>query len=213
MEHILEIIHQLILSWGATGVFAGSVIEEVISVIPSALVQLGAGFFMLQGMETSLSSVIFLFTHVALPASLGLAIGSLVFYAIGYMGGKPIIEKYGKFFTVSWDMIEKFEDKFSHTTKDEFAFFIARTIPAIPSVVLSTLSGVIRMNLFKYTLLSFLGTIPRAFVLGFIGWKLGNSYTSLAGSLGTIENIILVCITLGVGAFLLYRLLKKKSSK
>jgi membrane protein DedA with SNARE-associated domain len=210
MGHLIEIIHGLIVSWGAFGVFTGSIIEEVISIIPSALIQLGAGFFMLQGMETSVSSIIFLLIHVALPASLGLAIGSLVFYAIGYVGGKPIIEKYGKFFTVSWDMIEKFEDKFSHTAKDEFAFFVARTIPGVPSVVLSTLSGVVRMNLFKYTLLSFLGTIPRAFILGFIGWKFGNSYTSLAGNLSIFENSILGLIIVLVAIFFSYHLLKKK---
>lgn len=212
MEHIIEIIHQLILSWGALGVFAGSVIEEVISIIPSALIQLGAGFFLLQGTETSFSSILFLCTHIALPAAFGLTLGSLVFYAIGYLGGKPIIERYGKFFTVSWDMIEKFEKKFSHTAKDEVGFFIARTIPVIPSVVLSTLSGVIRMNIVKYSLLTFLGTIPRAFILGFIGWKLGNSYTAVAGDLKTIENIILILIVLFVGTFFLYRILKKKSN-
>ncbi len=104
----LEIV---IREYGAMGVLFAAFLEEIIAPIPSSLVAMFAGFFLIPTGYTWLQAVVVAFSEVAIPMSIGITVGSLIFYAIAYFGGKPIIMRYGKWFGLNWSWIEKTEKK------------------------------------------------------------------------------------------------------
>jgi membrane protein DedA with SNARE-associated domain len=147
---------------------------------------------------------------VALPAALGVTVGSLVVYGIAYWCGKPVLVKWGTWLGLSWNDIERLQQKFETSKNDELALFILRVIPFVPSVAISAFYGLVRFNIKKYFLYSFLGTCIRALILGIVGWQVGSLYQAYAGLISHFE--IFIWIVLGVFgvAFLLYRLSSKK---
>lgn len=208
LASILEFLTNTLLPLGPSGVFLASIIEEVIAPIPSALVMLGSGFLFVNG-PFSFDALVRLFTHVALPAALGVAIGSLVVYSIARYAGTALLIKYGYIFGVSESDITKAHEYFSQSKRDDVAVFIARVIPVVPAVVIALGAGLIRMPVLRYLSISFAGTIIRAFILGAIGWQTGELYVLYADKIKAWENVMWV--VLGVlCVYGLVRLYKRK---
>lgn len=202
LEQIISYLNPLVIDYGALGVFIASLLEEVIAPIPSALVGMGAGFFLMQGAPISISSLWKLFIDVMLPISVGVTLGSLFVYGLTYFLGKPAIDRFGKFLGVSWSEIRSAEERFSRENRDGLLLFGVRTVPVIPSVVITAFCGTIKMDVKKYMFYTFLGTLVRAFILGIIGWQVGNIYQQYASLFSTFENVILALIVVGVVVYI-----------
>lgn len=207
IEALIHFLQVNILPWGALGVFVASVVEEVIAPIPSALVMTMSGFLLVSG-PISLSSISVLIFKVAIPAALGVTLGSYVIYYAAKFGGKFLIEKWGKFVGLYWEDIEKFQNRLAGTRRDEVFVGIARIIPFVPSVAISAFCGILEMNIFKYFVITFVGVFFRGIVLGALGWQAGNIYEKYAKTLSSIEDLVFVSTILGV---LLFIVLKYKS--
>lgn len=208
-------IHTYLIPLGGVGVFFASLIEEIVAPIPSSLVILGSSVLFLSG-PINLEEIIKLFSVVVLPVSLGVTIGSLFVYGIAYFAGKPILVRWGKWLGLSWDSVEKLQQKFADKSFDEWALTIARAVPVIPSVVISTFSGIIRFSLRDYLICTFLGTAIRATALGFVGWQVGDLYTNYARVLITSEKLILgliVAVLIVSVAVRLFFIHKNKTAK
>ncbi|MSR73430.1 membrane-associated protein [Candidatus Parcubacteria bacterium] len=210
IETTLQFIQSVLLPLGAWGVFCASFLEEIIAPIPSALVLSLSGFLFLKG-AFSLSFIATLFFIVVLPASLGVTIGSLFVYTLAHIFGKPILIKWGKWLGLFWNDIEKLQKNFDNKKTDELTLFLLRTIPIIPSVAISAFYGLIRFDLKKYFIYTFLGTCIRSTILAVIGWQMGAFYYKYADVISHIENAIFVLIILAVFIFLVYKIHKKKS--
>jgi membrane protein DedA with SNARE-associated domain len=213
INSFIHLIENFLVPYGATGVFAATVLEEVIAPIPSALVMLTSGFFLIQESAFSFSVFQKVFLLIALPGALGITIGSLVVYGLGYISGKPALLRWSSWLGFSWGDVEKIEAKFSKGYTDEILLFVFRAIPIIPSVVISGFCGFIRLPLFEYILFTFLGTIVRAFILGVIGWRVGQFYHEIAGHIDTFENSILILIGVSTAFFIGYRFFKRRRQK
>ncbi|MCK5060214.1 MAG: VTT domain-containing protein [Candidatus Pacebacteria bacterium] len=211
-EIFINFVEINLVPLGALGVFIASLIEEVIAPIPSALVVAAAGFFLLDG-GLSLSFFRDLFFIIAIPASAGVAIGSLVFYFLAYISGKPVLVKWGKWFGLSWSDIEKAQEKFSHTYTDEITLFVLRTIPIVPSVAIAAFCGLIRMNVWKYMGISFLGNLIRASLLGFLGAQAGALYYTYAGTIKCFEDAVLLVFVLAAVFFVVWGAYRTHLSK
>ena len=98
---IIAYLNQVVLPLGAGGVFLASVIEEVISPVPSPVVQMAAGFFFLSG-PFSPSLLFTLVFVVVIPVALGVTVGSLVLYYLAYYAGKPLLLRWGRYIGISW---------------------------------------------------------------------------------------------------------------
>lgn len=109
-----------------------------------------------------------LLSLVAFPIAIGTTIGSYVAYGIAYFGGKPAIEKLKKWIRFSWEDVEKMEAKFKDKWYDELVFLAFRSLPLTPTVPLSVLAGVLRMNFTTYTLLTLLGVTIRMAIMLFV---------------------------------------------
>lgn len=204
IETLVIFLKTSILPLGSLGVLYASIIEEVIAPIPSAAVLVTSGFLFLSGLSgVALFKVLIL--TIALPAALGITIGSSFVYGLGFFFGKPFFERWGKFLGVSWVHVESAREKFSRGPRDELTLGFLRAIPVIPSVVLSALSGVIRMNPISFFLATFVGSIPRSAILAFIGFKLGTFYESYAQTISHFEDSILLLCAASLMVFFLYR--------
>lgn len=203
-EDIAVWLFELIKSYGAVSVFLGVVVEEIIVPIPSSLVIMGAGALLVPAGLPLSQAVSSIFFTIVIPASIGTVAGSFFVYTIGYYGGKPILRRYGRFLDMSWSEVERWSRKLGKGRKVWLSILLLRAVPVFPTSPVSFLSGALRLDLKKYALVTFIGSIPRIFVLAFLGWYFGSAYAAVAGSLNLVENAILASVVLAV-AYILYR--------
>ncbi len=209
IETVIHLLEIYIIPLGGFGVFAAEVIEEVIVPIPSAMILLGSGFLFLKGPLTLGLASTLLFT-IVIPATLGLTLGSLFIYGLAYKGGKPFLERYGRWLSLSWTDIEAVNQKFTEGTFDEWSLVLARVFPIIPSVLIAAFCGLTRMPIRKYITLTLVGAFFKALLLALIGWQVGELYLKYADIIGHIENTVLALTILSVVGFVLYRKFRKK---
>src|ERR1041385_7081976 len=110
---------------------------------------------------------------VAIAGSLGCVVGSLVAYWVGMYGGRPLIERYGKFVLISrhdLDLADRWFDRFG-----EVIVFVSRLLPAIRTFIAFP-AGVARMNLKKFIIYTFAGSLPWCLGLAYVGQKLGEQW-------------------------------------
>lgn len=213
---MIETAVTTIIAWvhtlGFMGVFYGSLLEEFFYIIPSSVVQLSAGAILLGGTTFSWLLVGKAILVIGLPASVGVVIGSLPYYALGYFGGKPAIERWGKWLGISWQAVEELDAKLSKTWWDDLIFIGLRALPILPSVLLSVGPGVLRMPLRTYLVGSFIGTLIRASVMGLVGALLGSQADSIARVVDKAQNIglIFLAISCMVGVWFWYKSRKRR---
>ncbi len=204
IETLVHFLQVNVLPLGALGVFLASVIEEVIAPIPSALVMTMSGFLLISG---PLSWGVFyaLIFKVAIPAALGVTLGSYAVYFVARFGGRFAIEKWGKYVGLFWNDIEKLQSRLSGTRKDELVIAGARILPFVPSVAISAFCGILEMHPIKYFIISFIGVFLRGIILGVLGWQAGNVYIKYADFISSVENIVLLSTILTLGIFIVLK--------
>jgi len=211
LEIITYQLQSFFIDYGAIGVFLGSIIEEIVAPIPSTIIILGSSFFILEGQPIAFDSILNLILNVSLPAGLGMTLGSLFIYGLCYYIGKPFITKWGKYLAIPWEDIEKTEQKFEEETKDELILYGIRAIPIVPSVAISAFCGIIRYDLKKYMIITFLGSFTRATILGFLGWQFGSVYQEIAGEISFLEEIVVIIIVITFIGYIMHS--RKKFNK
>src|SRR2546430_7465518 len=110
---------------------------------------------------------------VSIAGAFGCVIGSLVAYWIGMYGGRPVIEKYGKYILISHhdlDLADRWFDRFG-----EIIVFVSRLLPAIRTFIAFP-AGVARMNLKKFVIYTFAGSLPWCIGLSYAGKKLAEQW-------------------------------------
>jgi len=212
ISSLVEILEKAIEVSGWMGVFFASLAEEIIAFIPSPIVQFGAGFILLGGQPQTLENYLRLFFEVVLPISAGVTLGSAVFYYFAFYLGKPAIIKWGHYFNFNWQSVEKTQNYFNKGWLNEIIIFGTRAIPIFPNAVINVVAGLIRIKPFSFFFFTFLGTIFRASLQGYLGWQLGSIYKVYAENIGKYEKYCLIAIVfLIVGLFAYYYFRPKKS--
>lgn len=208
IESLILFGQTLLAKNGSLSIFIAAFFEEIVAIIPSTLIFTASGFFFLEGQSITLSSVLKLLFKVAFPAAIGLTLGSFFIYIIAYLLGRPAIERFGKWFGISWKEIEKMQQFFQKSYGDEIALFLSRSLPIIPNAIISALCGVIRLRFVEYVIFTFLGAFVRASLLGFLGWQVGNAYEHYAKAFSRAGEIVLILFLIGFIAAIIF--LKKK---
>ena len=185
-------IIERIQSNGEWSMFVGGLVEEVFVPLPSPLVSMAGGAFLVEGDSVILS----LLRKVVFPFAVGATLGSYFVYLIAFWGGRFLIEKMKGYLGFGWTVVEKTRNKFIRGPGDELAIFLLRAIPVCPVSVVSGVCGAVRINWKEFTLFTFLGLVVRSFILGFLGWQAGETYQSLAEGLDRIEDLVFVLIFL-----------------
>ncbi len=194
-------LETVIREYGAVGVLLAAFLEEIIAPIPSSLVAMFAGFFLVPTEFTLLPALVSAALKVAIPMSIGVTAGSLIVYAVAYFGGKPIIARYGRWFGLSWASIEQTEQKFIKGHTDELILFVLRALPFVPSVAISAFCGLVRYPLKTFILLTLAGTFIRATIMAMIGWQVREAYIAYAEITSRVESFVFIAIII---AFILF---------
>ena len=190
-------------AYGPYSVFFIVILEEVLVPIPSPLVIMGAGFILVEPGLALWDAAVKVFFVIAIPAAVASTIGSFFVYGIGYYGGKPLIRKLNRFIGVSWRDVLREEKKIEKGKKIWTTIALLRAVPFFPIALVSLTSGVLRLDWKKYALATFIGSIPRTFMLGMAGWAVGSEYTVIAGRLNAMEYFLALVIIAGA-IYMLY---------
>jgi membrane protein DedA with SNARE-associated domain len=192
-----------IRAYGPLSVFIGVIIESVIVPIPSPLIIMGAGFVLISPELKFLEAFMPIVLQIVLPGSIASTLGAYIGYAIGYLGGKPMIDRWKTFLGFSWSDVEAMEKRFQGGRANTSIFFL-RALPVFPLSVISGAAGVLRLPLKEFSLWTFYGTIPRCLLLGYLGWGLGETYQSMARGIDRAESIVSVLIIASIFALIIW---------
>jgi membrane protein DedA with SNARE-associated domain len=175
------------------------VASELIMVVGGAL---AAGVFShhvtLFGHE--LSSGFPAYLAVALAGTIGYLIGSMIGWWIGARGGRPFLQRHGRWFHLTPERLGRAERWFERW--GDWAVLLGRVTPVVRSFV-SIPAGVFRMPFGRYTVLTAIGSAIWAFGLAAVGWALGSSYETFHHDFRFVEyavaaGIAAVAVYLGV---------------
>lgn len=209
MQSLITFIFHSITLAGGWGVFLASLLEEIISPIPSSLVQMGGGAILLFGQNLSLATLLKLILEVSIPSALGVTIGSLPYVWLARKYGVRIIEKWGTWIGITMQDLHELENKFSRTWWDDVVFVGLRAFPAVPSVALALYGGIMNMSWTRYMILTAIGVFIRASALGAMGWVFGTVLDDVSARVDHMELWGLGLMVLLFVGWVGYRKMKK----
>jgi len=201
---------------GDHGLYAVFALMLVDSVLPAAseLVMLYAGVLAsgaLAGQHVAvfghrIDSHFWGYVAVATAGVAGQTVGSIIGWAIGLYGGRPLVERHGRWLHLGPENLDRAERWFDRW--GDWAVFLGRRTPGIRSFV-SIPAGLARMPLGRFTLYSVLGTIPWCFGIAGAGWALGSSWETFHHDFRYVE----VLVGVGVLALLVWYLRRRRATK
>jgi membrane protein DedA with SNARE-associated domain len=170
IARIIEILSAFIVATismlGYGGVVLLMAIESACIPLPSEIIMPFSGYLVHTGRFGSL-------WLVAVAGAVGCVLGSLVAYWIGMYGGRPLIEKYGRYVLISHhdlDLADRWFSRFG-----EVIVFASRLLPVIRTFIAFP-AGVARMDLKRFVIYTFAGSLPWCYALAYIGQKLGDQW-------------------------------------
>jgi membrane protein DedA with SNARE-associated domain len=173
-------------------------LESALIPIPAEATMMFAGFAVSQGKMGLAAAII---AGVA-----GNVAGAWVIYYVGLYGGRPFIDRYGKYVFLKHEHIELTERWFDRW--GAAAVLICRLIPGVRSFV-SLPAGVARMPMWKFTMYTALGCIPFVAVLTWLGVKLGANWHTLETQFKWLDYAVLAVIVAAVVWILVRRLRRR----
>jgi membrane protein DedA with SNARE-associated domain len=207
---VRDLVTQVYDAVGYLGVALWVAIESIIIPIPSELVLPFAGFLVGTGQAIEpLTGQPWSYWLVVLAGTIGATVGALVAYGIGAWGGRPVIERWGRYLGITSADLDRAEGFFAR--HGEAASFFGRMIPVIRSLV-SFAAGVGRMPLGRFTLFSFLGSLPFTAALVFAGVQLGANWESIGAALKQFEYAIVAVLVVVVVAWIWLRIIRPRRS-
>jgi len=190
-EKILGILFIFIKSVIAATSYAGvallMAIESACIPLPSELIMPFAGYLVYEG---SLN----LF-WVATAGAIGCNLGSLVAYEIGYYGGRPLVERYGRWILMGLrelDWADRFFARWGY-----LAVFVGRLLPVIRTFI-ALPAGVARMPRGRFHIYTFLGSWPWCLALAYVGMKLGENWRGIGKYFHQFDIVIGGILFIGI---------------
>jgi membrane protein DedA with SNARE-associated domain len=165
IEYLSGFIVATISTLGYSGIVLLMAIESACIPLPSEIIMPFSGYLVSTGQMN--------LWGVAVAGAVGCVLGSLIAYWVGMYGGRPLIEKYGRYILLSrhdLDLADRWFAKYG-----EIIVFVSRLLPAIRTFIAFP-AGVARMNLTKFVIYTFAGSLPWCLGLAYAGQKLGEQW-------------------------------------
>ncbi len=191
IEKLSVFIIAAISSLGYWGIICMMAIESACIPLPSEVIMPFSGYLVFVGR--------FNFWWVGLAGAFGCNLGSAIAYAVGSRGGRPLIERYGKYVLLSHRDLEWADRWFNRY--GEATVFFSRLLPVIRTFIAFP-AGVVRMNLWKFHLYTFAGSLPWCLVLAYAGMKLGARWDSLKIYFHRMDVVFIALILIGLLIFI-----------
>ena len=158
----------VISTMGYGGIVLLMAIESACIPLPSEIIMPFAGFLVFKGEMT--------LWGVALAGAIGCVVGSIPAYYLGMFGGRPMVEKYGKWVLISHHDLHLADRWFAKY--GDIIIFIGRLLPAVRTFIAFP-AGVARMAMGKFVIYTFLGSLIWCYLLAYAGMKFGQHWEDL----------------------------------
>ncbi len=188
-----------VLDWLSGLGYLGIAIGLMLEVIPSEIV-LGYGGYMIS--EGTIG-----FAGAVIAGTIGGTIAQLFLYWLGFYGGRPVLEKYGKYLLINKHHIDVSEQWFKKYGPG--VIFSARFIPVVRHAI-SIPAGIARMSFVKFTLYTVAAVIPWTMFFLYLGMVLGENW---AGIKDAAKPYIIPVAIIALIAGIIYFLLKKRNKR
>lgn len=196
MQEIVNQLLKVIADLGYWGIMFGLAVE----IIPSEIVLSYGGFLVSKGNITFLGAVLY--------GTVGIMIAQLFLYWIGRYGGRPFVEKYGKYLLIKHKHLDIAEGWFNRYGAG--IVFTSRFIPVLRQAV-SIPAGMARMPLLKFSIYTLLATVPWSVLFIYFGKTLGENWQSIHEKAGPLVlPLIIGAIVLAAVYFVVKSVLPKK---
>ena len=201
---VIPFLNDLYGAVGYLGVPVAMAIESAMIPLPSELILPYGGFLVSdQSQLEPLTRQPWNYWIVVGVATLGNTLGSLVAYGIGAWGGRPFLERYGRYLLIrphEIELADHFFERWGGPT-----VFVGRLLPVVRTFI-SFPAGVARMPLRRFVLFSTLGALPWSMLLVYAGVVLGDNWVDIRHALQPFDLAIAALVVAGVVAFIWWRL-------
>jgi membrane protein DedA with SNARE-associated domain len=199
---IIEILASFIIATISSGGYIGIIllmaIESACIPLPSEIIMPFSGYLVFRGE--------FALFGVGMAGAFGCVVGSVPAYYLGLHGGRPLIERYGKYVLISHHDLDIADRWFARY--GDWAIFFSRLLPVVRTFI-SFPAGVARMNVPRFILYTFIGSFPWCLGLAYIGMKLGENWDTLGVYFHKFDIVIGGLIAAGVIYDLVHHVRKK----
>jgi membrane protein DedA with SNARE-associated domain len=198
-EWIANTAVAIISASGYQGIFILMTLESMVFPVPSEAVMPFAGFLIVDGQFT--------FTGVIIASTLGSIFGSLLSYYIGFYGGRPFIEKFGKYLLLNTHHLEISEKFFAK--RGDITILISRFIPVVRHLI-SIPAGFGKMNIWKFSIYTIIGAGCWNAFLTYVGYTLKNNWAEVMKYSHAIDLVVVGILGIG-GLYYIYKIYRSLS--
>ncbi|MFD0772161.1 DedA family protein [Bacillus sp. CGMCC 1.60114] len=192
---ILDFIHYL-----KQFSYFGVIFALTFEFVPAEIVLPLVGYWVYEGDMT--------FWIAVLAGTIGGTTGPLTLYALGYYGGRPLLLKYGKYFFIKEEQIQKADDffaKYGHVVA-----FTGRFVPGVRTLI-SIPCGMAKMNIVQFTIYTFVAMVPVTTLYIYAGMKLGPHWQKAGAMVDQYMLPILGVVFVFMIGMVISKMVKKKS--
>lgn len=197
MKNVGSLISE-ILTWLTNMGYAGIAIGLMIEIIPSEIVLAYGGYMVSEGTIGFIGAII--------AGVIGGTIAQIFIYWIGRYGGRPFLDKYGKYLLIKKHHIDMAENWFQKYGTG--VVFSARFIPVVRHAI-SIPAGIAKMPFLKFVVLTVLAIIPWSILFVYLGIQLGSQWDDVENIAGTYTTPIMI---LAIVVIALYFVIKKRTA-
>jgi len=185
LEKLIGILATFIISvistMGYGGIILLMAIESACIPLPSEIIMPFAGFLVFKG-ELVLWGV-------ALAGAVGCVVGSIPAYYLGMYGGRPLVEKYGRWVLLSHHDLALADRWFAK--HGDILIFVGRLLPAVRTFIAFP-AGIARMHMGKFIAYTFVGSLIWCWILAYAGMKTGENWESLKVYFHQFHHVLIV---------------------
>lgn len=195
LKPIAQWVMEVISSMGYPGIVLLMAIESACIPLPSEIIMPFSGYLVYTGR--------FDLHAASFAGALGCAVGSAVAYWVGIWGGRPFLERYGRYLLIrrkDLDAADRFFERWGM-----WAVFIARLLPIIRTFI-SLPAGISRMSFFPFLVLSFVGSVPWCYLLTYVGKVLGENWQSIRSYFHGADVVVGIALVAGFAFWLWHHL-------
>lgn len=190
LEALARFIISVISQSGYLGIVLLMGIESACVPLPSEVIMPFSGYLVSSGR--------FKLAGVALAGAFGCNVGSFVAYYLGALGGRALVEKYGRYVLVTRHDLELADCWFARY--GNWAVFFARLLPVVRTFI-ALPAGIARMNFLRFNVYTFLGSLPWCWALAYAGLKLGERWVILREYFRRFDTALGILIVMGAAWF------------
>jgi len=192
---VTAFIVSVISAGGYPGIVLLMAIESACIPLPSEIIMPFAGYLVYRG-ELGL-------TGVAVAGAAGCVVGSLIAYAVGAAGGRPAIERWGRFVLLGHGELALAERWFARWGRQ--TVFWARLLPVVRTFI-ALPAGIAKMELWPFVWLTFAGSLPWCWALAYAGYKLAENWNEVREKMHGFDTAVAALVAVLLAAALVHRL-------